>query len=91
MNKDQAQKVVVGDVLRSAHYPARNMEVISIHQDGERTSRTWGDGRKVFPVFGVRVANKDGHYLEEVSYTDVNIPVTRKVENVSNQNEGAKS
>lgn len=74
MNKTQAAAVEVGDRLVARHYPARHMEVISIHQNGDRTSRTWGDGVKVFPVFGVLVANKDGHYLEEVSYTDVRAP-----------------
>ena len=74
MNKTQAAAVKIGDTLRTASYPAREVEVISVHQDGTRTARTWGDGHRVFPVFGVRVPNKDGHYLEEMSYSDLRVP-----------------
>ena len=74
MNKIQAAAVKIGDTLRTASYPAREVEVISIHQDGTRTARYWGTGHRVFPVFGVRIPNKDGHYLEEVSYSDLRVP-----------------
>ncbi len=80
MNKKQAAAVKIGDTLRTSHYPARDVEVISIHLDGTRTARTWGDGHRVFPVFGVRIPNKDGHYLEEVSYSDLTVPLTRSDE-----------
>lgn len=74
MNKTQAAAVKIGDTLRTASFPAREVEVISIHQDGTRTTRTWGDGHRVFPVFGVRIPSSDGHYLEEVSYSDLTVP-----------------
>lgn len=73
MNKTQAAAVKIGDTLRTAHFPARDVEVISIHLDGTRTARTWGEGHRVFPVFGVRVHN-DERSPEEVSYSDLTVP-----------------